>query len=58
MSLLKEESLVTRIVDVLLTLTEQSNWETRHGGLLGVKYILAVKEVSRTLLDTGQTDSF
>ncbi|KAL1452450.1 hypothetical protein WDU94_006681 [Cyamophila willieti] len=44
MSLMSEEERVLRVVDVLLTLTQQKNWETRHGGLLGLKYILAVKQ--------------
>ncbi|XP_026686153.1 TATA-binding protein-associated factor 172 isoform X2 [Diaphorina citri] len=43
-SLIDEESLVTRVVDLLLTLAQQKHWETRHGGLLGLKYILAVKQ--------------
>uniref|UniRef100_A0A8D8QXG5 TATA-binding protein-associated factor 172 n=1 Tax=Cacopsylla melanoneura TaxID=428564 RepID=A0A8D8QXG5_9HEMI len=44
MSHMSEEDRVIRVVDVLLTLTQQKNWETRHGGLLGLKYILAVKQ--------------
>ncbi|XP_048575409.1 TATA-binding protein-associated factor 172 isoform X2 [Nematostella vectensis] len=28
----------------LLTLQEQTEWEVRHGGLLGIKYLLAVRQ--------------
>ncbi|CAH1396143.1 unnamed protein product [Nezara viridula] len=32
------------ILKVLLKLLEQKDWETRHGGLLGIKYIFAVRQ--------------
>uniref|UniRef100_A0A4W3KDG6 B-TFIID TATA-box binding protein associated factor 1 n=1 Tax=Callorhinchus milii TaxID=7868 RepID=A0A4W3KDG6_CALMI len=31
-------------VDVLLKLLEQEQWEVRHGGLLGIKYALAIRQ--------------
>lgn len=34
------------VLKVLLQLLEQNEWEARHGGLLGLKYLLAVKAVS------------
>lgn len=34
------------VMSILLKLQEQPQWETRHGGLLGLKYLLAVREVS------------
>ncbi|XP_067858540.1 TATA-binding protein-associated factor 172 isoform X3 [Heptranchias perlo] len=36
-------------VDVLLKLLAQEQWEVRHGGLLGIKYALAVRQ---DLIDT------
>lgn len=33
-------------LDVLLQMLKQNEWEARHGGLLGLKYFLAVREVS------------
>lgn len=39
------------IVKVLLQLLEQSEWETRHGGLLGLKYLMAARQdLSQELL--------
>lgn len=35
---------VANIVDVLLNLVQQSEWEVRHGGLLGIKYLLVVRD--------------
>lgn len=32
-------------VDVLLKLLKEDQWEARHGGLLGIKYALAVRQV-------------
>ncbi|XP_071815312.1 TATA-binding protein-associated factor 172-like [Apostichopus japonicus] len=32
------------VMSILLKLQEQPQWETRHGGLLGLKYLLAVRE--------------
>ena len=37
---------VTMVAMVLLQLLQQPQWEVRHGGLLGLKYLLAVREVS------------
>lgn len=38
---------VQGVMSVLLKLQEQPQWETRHGGLLGLKYLLAVRQVIR-----------
>lgn len=35
---------VHRTVSVLLTFIKQKDWEVRHGGLLGIKYMLVVRE--------------
>lgn len=35
---------VQSAVDVLLQLLKQQDWEVRHGGLLGIKYILVVRQ--------------
>lgn len=35
---------VENILKVLLQLLDQKDWETRHGGLLGIKYIFAVRQ--------------
>lgn len=35
---------VANIVEVLLSLVQQSEWEVRHGGLLGIKYMLIVRD--------------
>jgi len=37
---------VTGVLKVLLQLLAQKEWEARHGGLLGLKYLLAVREVT------------
>ena len=37
-----------RVMMVLLTLQAQTEWEVRHGGLLGLKYLLAVRQVGAT----------
>lgn len=39
------ESGVSMTVDVLLKLLKEEQWEARHGGLLGIKYALAVRQV-------------
>ncbi|XP_062121564.1 LOW QUALITY PROTEIN: TATA-binding protein-associated factor 172 [Drosophila sulfurigaster albostrigata] len=40
-----DESKVHRIVDILLQLIRHKNeWEVRHGGLLGLKYVFVVRE--------------
>ncbi|KAK2530509.1 Btaf1 [Columba guinea] len=38
------EAGVHKTVDVLLKLLTQEQWEVRHGGLLGIKYALAVRQ--------------
>ncbi|XP_055378058.1 TATA-binding protein-associated factor 172 [Condylostylus longicornis] len=35
---------VREVVTILLALTKQTEWEVRHGGLLGLKYLLVVRE--------------
>jgi hypothetical protein len=44
---------VSGVLKVLLQLLTQNEWEARHGGLLGLKYLLAVREVTARL--TGIT---
>lgn len=39
------ETGVSMTVDVLLKLLKEDQWEARHGGLLGIKYALAVRQV-------------
>lgn len=41
------------VLKILLQLLTHSEWEARHGGLLGLKYLLAVREVMVTLLLLG-----
>ena len=36
---------VKKVMSVQLTLQAQLQWEVRHGGLLGLKYLLAVRQV-------------
>lgn len=43
------ETGVTMTVDVLLKLLKEDQWEARHGGLLGIKYALAVRQVPPAL---------
>ncbi|XP_032409207.1 TATA-binding protein-associated factor 172 [Xiphophorus hellerii] len=38
------ENSVAMTVDVLLKLLKEDQWEVRHGGLLGIKYALAVRQ--------------
>jgi TATA-binding protein-associated factor len=35
---------VISILNILLTLQARSEWQVRHGGLLGIKYLLAVRK--------------
>lgn len=35
---------VEAVVGILLNLVQQSEWEVRHGGLLGLKYLLVVRD--------------
>nr|CAD7262320.1 unnamed protein product [Timema shepardi] len=39
---------VDGVLRVLVQLLNQREWEARHGGLLGLKYLLAVREVRKT----------
>ncbi|XP_067042900.1 TATA-binding protein-associated factor 172-like [Acropora muricata] len=42
---------VKRVMMVLLTLQAQEEWEVRHGGLMGLKYLMAVRQdLTRDLL--------
>ena len=43
------ETGVHKTVDVLLQLLTQEQWEVRHGGLLGIKYALAVRQVNTSV---------
>lgn len=45
-TVLKDMSIenVMKTVDVLLKFVKQKDWEVRHGGLLGLKYLVAVRE--------------
>lgn len=47
---LMNERGVMGVLRVLLQLLEQQEWEARHGGLLGLKYLLAVREVCKCYL--------
>ncbi|KAG5831429.1 hypothetical protein ANANG_G00303630 [Anguilla anguilla] len=38
------DSGVAMTVDILLKLLTEDQWEVRHGGLLGIKYVLAVRQ--------------
>ena len=44
---------VHKVVQVLLQLLHQTQWEVRHGGMLGLKYVLAVREVGSALFVKG-----
>ncbi len=45
------ETGVSMTVDVLLKLLKEDQWEARHGGLLGIKYALAVRQVAPVLCE-------
>lgn len=47
------ETGVHKTVDVLLKLLTQEQWEVRHGGLLGIKYALAVRQVREGFFSLG-----
>ena len=48
---LMDPSLVRSVVKVLLQLLQQPEWEARHGGLLGLKYLMAARQdLSQELL--------
>ena len=36
---------ILQVVDILMYLLKVPEWEVRHGALLGIKYLMAVKEV-------------
>lgn len=38
---------VWKVLAVLIKLQGQEQWQVRHGGLLGLKYMLAVRKVGR-----------
>ena len=44
MKYMKEMS-ICKLLSVLLQLLKQDHWEVRHGGLLGIKYLLIVRKV-------------
>lgn len=44
------KSTVHDIFKVLLQLLDQKDWETRHGGILGIKYMFAVRQASAFIL--------
>ena len=37
---------VSKVLKILLAIQEQDLWQVRHGGHLGIKYVLALKKVS------------
>lgn len=37
-------SIVRNTVDILICLMKQNEWEVRHGGMLGIKYMLVVRD--------------
>ncbi|KAH9489880.1 btaf1 RNA polymerase II, B-TFIID transcription factor-associated, 170kDa [Bulinus truncatus] len=45
-----EESSVSGVVNISLQMLEQAQWEVRHGALLSLKYILAVRQDLTTKL--------
>jgi len=44
------EENVLNIIHVLIQLIQHTDWTTRHGGLLGLKYLLVVRKVSYYIL--------
>lgn len=40
------EDNVLNIIQVLIQLIQHTDWTTRHGGLLGLKYLLIVRKVN------------
>lgn len=36
---------VHRVLNFLIQMLSRKEWETRHGGLLGIKYMLAARQV-------------
>ncbi len=52
-TLMAQPHLVRSSIAVLLQLLQQPEWEARHGGLLGLKYLMAARQVTcRDILDT------
>lgn len=46
-------NVVKSTVDILIRLMKQNEWEVRHGGMLGIKYMLVVREdLMQTFLPT------
>ena len=43
---LVDASTVLNVVQLLLQLLTQQQWEVRHGGFLAIKYLLSVRQVS------------
>lgn len=52
------ETGVHKTVDVLLKLLTQEQWEVRHGGLLGIKYALAVRQVNTSVFEACMGEFF
>lgn len=52
------ETGVHKTVDVLLKLLTQEQWEVRHGGLLGIKYALAVRQVNTSVFEAYMESIF
>jgi hypothetical protein len=48
---------VLAILNVLLQLLKQREWEVRHGGLLGLKYLLAVRQVRMNKCHTADGEN-
>ena len=49
MKYLETES-IRGVTAILLQLLKQQQWEVRHGGLLGIKYLLAVRRVGQNCI--------
>ena len=43
---------VRKVLSILIKLQEHNQWQVRHGGLLGLKYMLAVRKVRLSKLFT------
>lgn len=50
---LMSENRVLQAVHILMHLLQESEWEIRHGALLGIKYMLAVREVGTYYIISG-----
>ena len=46
-----EEERVGRVVEVLLSLSAQQEWEVRHASLMGIQHLLAARTVSGSVLN-------